>query len=358
MTTTTTRRIIVDAIANMHSHIRDGEPQRDLIYHLIAGGCDVILPMPNIGKVGLRTAQHVVDYIAHAQSLLLPADKDKMMFMPCMVVNEETPLDEIRNAYDVGVRDVKIYPLNRTTFSEFGVRNYVRLLAIVRLCGELGIRVHFHPEYPWLSISNEDAEYQFITWAEMFLRETNAVIFWEHGTDGRCIRFWEELAIEYPGRFFVTITAHHLLMNSDETFGDVRATCKPSIKGEDSRRGLVALVAKNYAWVMAGADDAPHPDDKKHVHEGKCACGDFTSPFLHGMYAHALRQLLVTESGVEIYKNFTSRNARRVFGLPPARQCVLEQKPSIIPLSYKAGPWTVESAGAGRTLDWTFVEYL
>jgi dihydroorotase len=93
------------------------------------------------------------------------------------------------------------------------------------------------------------------------------------------------------------------------------------------------------------------------VHEGKCACGAFTSPFLHPLYAHALSRLLKTERGRDVYVNFTSRNARKLHNLPPAsKQFNLAEKEFKIPSYYVVGPWNVEPFWAGQTLDWSIEE--
>ena len=201
--------------------------------------------------------------------------------------------------------------------------------------------------------TNRDAEYAFLPIADMMLR-TGATIIWEHGTDARCIPHWKEMA--ETGRFFVTLTAHHL----DDTFGDVRSTCKPSIKTEYDRRGLIILVSENHRWVMAGLDDAPHPAGSKHVHIGKCACGAYTAPFGLQLYAQVLLPVLLPKiAGVQIFVNFTSGNAREVYGLPPAsKEEALVHAPEFfhIPDSYQIGDWEVEPFWAGQKLDWTLVD--
>src|SRR3989338_3468158 len=126
----------VEAIAAVHSHIREGEVVGPLIEQEIEGGADVIGPMPNTDK-GLTTAKDVVRYIDEAKSLV-PAGK-VLHFVPIVMITE---------------------------------------------------------------LTTREAEFAFLPLALMFLQETKATIIWEHGTDARCIPFWEELAKE-TGRFFV-----------------------------------------------------------------------------------------------------------------------------------------------------------
>lgn len=337
-------------IANVHTHLREGVVVGPLIEKVIEGGACALGPMPNTSK-GLTTAAAVTEYICQAKRFIYEGSSP--FFLPIVMVTEETTKKEIDECVAVGIVDAKIYPRLRTTKSQNGVERYGKLLPLLLHGGACGMKFHFHPEHPSPIFSNRDAEFAFLPIARMFLEETNAVIIWEHGTDARAIPHWKDMAMSR--RFFVTLTAHHLATNEDDTFGDVRATCKPPIKTEEDRRALVELVGEGHSWVMAGADDAPHPTENKHVHEGRCACGAYTSPFLLLLYAHALgRDKLV--SNLPAVQDFLFYNAMK---LHPQLKCTtgwiqIKQEPFQIPLSYDIGPWKVEPFWAGRTLDWSF----
>lgn len=323
---------------------------KPLVELALKGGVDTVLPMPNTLQ-GLLRAKEVQAYI-QALGQCVP-NGQTLTFLPCIMLTERTTVSEIHECIKHGIFDAKIYPRGRTVHSSNGVRCYEHILNIVRCAGRLGMRCHFHPEHPSMTVPDEDAEYQFFPICDMFLNETEGVIIWEHGTDARCIPFWEEMA--KSGRFYVTLTAHHLATNKDDTFGDVRAVCKPPIKTRRDQKDLLRLVADNYDWVMAGADDAPHPLNAKFVHQGKCACGAYTAPLLAALYAHALDDLL-TSGREEIFKRFTSENARRAFNLPPAsRTYTLRREPCQVPTSYEADSWTIGPFWAGENLKWTIV---
>ncbi len=350
------RTIEVDPIADMHVHLREISPKRDLgiddgvmmglIGASLDGGADVLGAMPNTGK-GLRTAEEVQHYASVARSW-----GDGVTIVPFLMITEATTLLMIDQCYAKGIKHAKIYPRLRTTKSENGVMNYGQLLPIIKHCGEHGITCHFHPEHPCPEIDNRDAEYLFLPIANIFVEETMTKIVWEHGTDARCIPMWEKLA--KSERFFVTLTAHHLATNEDRTFGDVRAVCKPPIKTERDRRDLVSLVTADHPWVMAGSDSAFHDTKAKHVDEGCCACGAFTAKFLHPLYAHTLDELLETPEGIEIYQNFTSRNARRVHGLPePQETITLVREEMEIRKTYPIGALTAVPFWAGQKISWS-----
>jgi dihydroorotase len=275
-----------------------------------------------------------------------------MRFIPVVMLTEETTREELVKCKKVGINDGKMYPLLRTTKSGSGVKHYGRILPVVKWCGELDIKVHGHFEHPSLLFHNRDAEFACLPIARMFLEETEATIVWEHGTDARCIPHWEDMATSK--RFFVTLTAHHLVTNEDEAFGDVRAVCKPPIKTENDRRALVVLIEKDYPWVMNGPDVAGHNESAKQVPLERCACGAYTAPFLLALYAHGLDHLLKTAEGIETFINFTSRNVRRLHNLPPAsRQIKMVRQPLQIPLVYQIGSWKVMPFWAGRIIDWS-----
>lgn len=342
------------AYANLHSHVREDTDEETivgpLVDHVVAGGADTILPMPNTKK-GLTTAAEVLEYVEHLRRSATNAEE--LNVIPCMMANSKTPLHEFDRCVEAGIHDVKVYPLDRTTKSHNGVRQYYSLVEKARFAAKSKpMRWHFHPENPWMTVSNRDAEYMFLPIVDMLLNETDATIVWEHGTDSRCIPFWIEMA--KSGRFMVTLTAHHLFTNEDKTFGDVRATCKPPIKTEGDRLALISLIDRGYSWVMAGPDDAPHPIGAKHVHSGTCACGAYTAPFQLQLYAQALEAMLGSYEGRINFQNFVGGNARFVYKLPPAaREVTLVHKPFTIPATYEAGTWIVEPFFAGQTLEWS-----
>lgn len=345
----------VEALADPHTHLRELSLHAALIKLAMEGGADVLGAMPNT-KDGLRTPDQAEDYRLNAENTPLPpSGVRRPRILPFLMITEDTTFQTIDKCVSLGIYDGKVYPRWRTTQSQHGVERYGLLLPKIAYCGRVGMRVHLHPEHPNSYFLNRDAEFVFLPIARIFLEETGAVIFWEHGTDARCIPHWEDMA--KSGRFFVTLTAHHLVANEDNTFGDVRAVCKPTIKTELDRRALVGFVSKGYPWVMAGGDSAVHPEGAKHVGQGQCACGAFTSPFLLPLYAHALGHLLRTEAGREIFVNFASRNARRVLGLPEASRAIrLEQQPWQIPLTYQVGPEVAMPFWAKQTIDWSIVQ--
>ena len=343
--------IKVEALADMHAHPREvGEAEALILYSLI-GGADVLGVMPNT-VTGLTTARRVLSHIKQLKEGVL--GQSDALLVPFVMITEQTKEQDIDNCVNVGIVNGKVYPYLRTTQSGNGVRRYGKILPIIKHCGKVGMKVHFHPEHPSMLFGNRDAEFVFLPIARISLEETDAYIFWEHGSDARCIPHWEEMARSQ--RFFVTLTAHHLATNEDETFGDVRSVCKPPIKTEYDRQGLVDLVAKDYEWVMAGGDSAFHDRDKKQVIAGCCACGAFTAPFLMPLYAHALDKLLETAKGIQTFINFTSRNARKVHGLPEAsRELMLFRESEQIPLSYPIGVQSATPFWAGQFLNWKIV---
>ncbi|OGZ70646.1 MAG: hypothetical protein A3F47_00085 [Candidatus Staskawiczbacteria bacterium RIFCSPHIGHO2_12_FULL_38_11] len=338
----------VDALANPHTHLREGYGvMQSLVKKAIEGGADVLGPMPNTSE-GLTDATQVRNYIETAKIF---ADGN-VTFIPIVMVNERTNTYIIDQCVEQGIVDCKVYPLDRTTKSHNGVRNYHRLMDVVRHCGKVGMKCHFHPEHPSMNFDNRDAEFAFLPILDMFLNETEAIIVSEHGTDARCIIHWKEMA--KSSRFFVTLTAHHLCTNEDETFGDVRAVCKPPIKTRMDQSSLIQLVKENNPWVLAGLDDAAHDAKAKHVNQGRCARGAYTAPFGLCLYAHALGDLLMSPEGIKTFVNFTGRNARALHGLRQSpRKVTLVKKPFLIPASYRIGTWWVEPFWAGREIDWT-----
>lgn len=347
------QKVDVEDGVNTHSHIREGnEIVKTLVQNNAKGGFSVIGPQPNTNE-GLTTAEQVIKYIDNVEELV--RGESTMRFIPFVMLTEATTEKQVMDCLNGGIVNGKMYPFMRTTKSQKGVKEWGKMLPVIKCCGRYGMKIHGHFEHPNMRYSDRDAEFICLPIVEMFLQETQADIYWEHGSDGRCVPYWIDFA--KSGRFFLTLTAHHLATNEDKARRDVRAECKPTIKTEPDRVALVQLVSENRPWVMAGADDAPHPESCKHVHTGQCSCGDYTAPFLHPLYAHALEHLFLTPAGIETYINFTSRNARRIHNIRLAsKRIILTRKPFHIPPSYAVGPWTIEPFWAGQTLNWSIAD--
>jgi len=346
----------IEPLINPHTHLREDKKNEGqevvgaLVDHAAAGGAIALGPMPNTEK-GLLRARDVTSYIAHAKD----SKSAPMEFIPIVQLTEQTTEKTIDSCVAAGIYDAKVYPFGRTTKSHLGVKKYERIIPVAAYAGSREMRTHVHPEHPLPFFENRDAEFAFLPIADMLVNE-GAIVVWEHGTDARCIPFWKHWA--KTGRFYVTLTAHHLATNESETYGDVQAVCKPPYKTENDRESLKQFVMEGHSWVMAGGDDAPHPKGKKHV-PGPCACGAYTAPFLLPLYAHALSELLESEDPDDeaIFRSFINYNALKVYGdlflhlhMPRVR---LVKKEFRIPRSYKIGSWEVEPFWAGRTINYS-----
>jgi dihydroorotase len=349
------RRISVAKLIDPHVHLREGEGVIEaLISHSVMGGAIVLGPMPNTLE-GLKTAAQVTAYIENAKKLV-PGGAD-VKFIPIAMLTEDTTFEMIDEWVAAGILDAKVYPLKRTTNSEYGVEAYSKILKLVDYCGKVGVRVHLHPENPNMLFGNRDAEYQFIPIMEMLIQQAPETIFvWEHATDRRCIPFFKEWA--KSGRFYVTITAHHLISNEDNSYGDVRAVCKPNPKEEADRLALITLISEKNRWVMAGTDTAFHDKTAKHTLAGKCACGAFTAPNALVMYAHALDHLFGRSSSSDVFDNFVLYNASDLYGLDLFKHkndAVLEEGEWEVPDKYKVADKVALSFMAGEKLKWKIV---
>lgn len=354
----TTKSIEIPCLADPHVHLRQGDMLlSELMRYSVMGGADIVGAMPNTTPEGLTTARAVLEYHDSIRRLKPARSVGELTAIKFLMLTERTTPEEIEACARAGIKNAKLYPKDRTTNSEDGIRDYYYMVPLVKKCGECGIMVHVHPEHPCLDITGRDAEYLFIPVCEMFLRQTMAIIVWEHGTDMRCVRPWEIWARQFPNRFYVTLTAHHPCYDDDQDHGDVTATCKPPCKTKDDSYALVELVGRNHSWVMLGSDSAYHPKEKKHVDVGGCACGAFTAPFLAPLCAHALDEILARPHGLGIFENFISNNARRLHDIPrPSRRLKLVREPWRVPLTYDVGGEVALPFMRGKEILWRFAE--
>lgn len=350
--------VIVEALASGHDHFREEDGEQDaglqegLVLNSLKGGMDTVGTMPNT-KEGLKTAKEVVPYNDRIIGLI-PSQRT-LNVVRYVAITESTTEQMIDDCMEAGIRDGKVLPKNRTTLSRYGVVRYGKLLPIVKHCGKVGMRVHGHMEHPSKYYTNDDAEWACLTIVREWLEETDAIIVWEHGTEGRCVPHWIDMATS--NRFFVTLTPQHLLLTADDVYGAAGEICKPSYGDPFDLEQLNGLVDMGFSWVMAGPDVAVHRKGAKHPPEGKCACGAYHAPFLHPLYAHALQRLFRTPEGIEKYIDFTSRNLRRLHGLPDASRMIkLVKEEHEIPFTYQVGTWEVQPFWAGKKIGWSIDE--
>ena len=345
----------VPALWDPHDHLREDTGDVMVVGPLMQasydGGAVLIGAMPNTAK-GLLDAGSILAYQEHCDSV--GPGPEKLRSFTFLQITPQTTTADIDECCWKGFKDAKVYPLGRTTESQNGVRHYNELLPIIIYACRKGMRVHFHPEHPSMTIENRDAEYMFLSIMDMIMHVTEGLpgaIVWEHGTDMRCIPSWREWA--ETGRFFVTLTAHHLVASENETFGDVAATCKPPIKTRFDQKALVDLVKEGLNWVMAGTDSAAH-DKREKQKIGQCACGAYTAPFAMALYAHALRDLLYDEEGTAIFIKFTSGNARSLYGDDYGdvsdQMITIRDESTQIPDEYEVGTWNVIPFMAGKEI--------
>ena len=345
--------ITIDYLVDLHSHLREmvEDIMCDLLENTRRGGVEIVGGMPNTKK-GLRTAYDVQEYRIYVETCIRKGRP--IRFVPYLMITEETMPEIIDECLKLGILDGKIYPYLRTTQSEYGVKHYARLIYIIRYCGTVGMRVHLHPEHPKLGFSHRDAEFAFLVIVYMFLEETEisrTEIWWEHGSTGKCIPHWKEMA--KTGRFVVTLCAHHLASNEDDMRGDVSGVCNPSNKTEDDRLALCRLVEEDHDWVIGVSDSAFHNESAKYPEDGRCSCGAYTAPKLASIFAHALDPMLQKPVGVDIFTRFTSRNARKRCSFPQSQGTLkLVREPDQILTRYRVGNEQAVPFWGGRNLLW------
>lgn len=355
----TTPQITIRRLRHLHSHFREADVLPSYLDMAYRGGSSVVGGMPNL-KVPLTTADRLLAYLKAAEAAI-PTGRP-FTFVPIAYLNEKTTFEMMVEFMKVGAFHFKVYPRYRTTQSEDGVVNYYPIIEIVRRAAIYArevfgkkLYVHFHPEHPHKDFIGRVAEFVFLVVAEMFLVNTEAIIVWEHGTDGECIIMWKKFA--ETGRFFLTITPHHLIENEDTAGGMINALCKPPYRREPDRQALVALIAEDHPWVMLGPDDAPHDEVAKRPEDGcGCAFGAYHAFCLPEVCAHALDPILKKgEQGRVTFQNFTGDNAERNFDLPPTTETItLERRPFRIPMRVSVGgKFLVIPYRAGKELLWS-----
>lgn len=337
--------VTLDSPLDMHVHFRQGAMMNKVVpltSHTFSGA--VVMPNTNPPMVGIN---EVLEYQRQIMELVnYPGSRSGGAFEAYMTLYMQPYFTREYLEKAAGhVKSIKMYPKGMTTNSDHGVDPddpaINRILADMQ---DIGIILNVHGEEAGYFLDREKNFHRLYKyWAEKFPK---LKIVMEHITD----RHTAYLLGQFQN-LYATITAHHLLITTDDVVGDLlnpHLFCKPVAKRPEDKEVLNLLATGQifgHEKVMLGTDSAPHPIDKK-----ECACGCagvFTAPI-------ALQLVMEVFDRNGTYENlqaFVSNNARRIYGVtPPAKQVTLKREPFGIPAAYGNN---VVPMWAGQEIGWS-----
>ena len=332
---------------DMHVHLRDGDALGAVVPHTAHQFARAMI-MPNL-KPPVTSAEMAAAY----QTRIMAAVPKGVDFTPLMTLylTDRTSPDDVKIAFEAGIKGFKLYPAGATTNSDAGVTSLDRCSAALDMMQALGLPLLVHGEVTDTEIDIFDREAVFIDRILIPLRKRYPAlkVVLEHITT----RHAAEYVASSEEGIASTITAHHLLYNRNAMLvGGIRPHyfCLPILKRESHREALIAAAASGNPRFFLGTDSAPHA---QHTKENACGCaGCYTALHAMELYATAFEQV----GALDRLEGFSSVFGAQFYGLPlNTRKIRLLKAEWTLPdaLDFVDGQSLVP-LNAGETLGWKF----
>lgn len=308
--------VLVEAPADFHVHLRQGELSEIVTPHVRKGGFDLAYVMPNLKPPITKTEQAV----AYRESL--KAIDSGVDYLMTLYLSPDLTPEEVRKAKQAGIVGVKSYPRGVTTNSDGGIESYEVYYPVFEEMQKCDLVLNLHGEIPSDAASNTcvlNAENAFLPHLKKLHEAFPKLrIVLEHATTRAAVDMVKSLGDTVA----CTITAHHLAMTVDDWAGQSWHYCKPVAKYPSDRQALQEVVHQGHPKFFLGSDSAPHLAHTKSVATPTqpCAAGVYTSPILLPLLAHILEsfgaldrlQGFVSDYGRAFYRQPAGANARRI----------------------------------------------
>lgn len=343
-----TETITIPRINDMHVHLRQ-DPNLEHHVEVHAQFCDHVVAMPNLSPPLVEPEQ------AAAYARRIRFLSGGIVPIVPLYLTEETTVGTVEEAHSLGVTAVKLYPVGVTTNSAQGVRltsaGIGSLKTVFKKMADLGMILLIHPEVP--DAPALAAEYEFFkNVASWFITEFPSLrIVFEHLTTGFGAWTVKTSHTNIAG----TITAHHLLGNTDTLLGEKLKPgnyCKPVLKSEQDRLQLMSSAFSGNPKFFFGSDSAPHAREAKYLG----AAGCYTAEYLPGLLA----SVFDGEGALDKLADFASNFGADFYGVPRTVQTIEIEKvdPFRIPedlcyLNSAGEEVSLIPFGVGNELDWS-----
>ncbi len=334
-----------------HLHLRDGKILKGVVSHTADVFSRAII-MPNLDPP-VTTLNQAKEYKKRiVQSI--PSGSSFSPLMTAYLTDNMSP-DELERGFIEGIfQAAKLYPVNVTTNSSYGVTDLSKIDNIFETMERINMPLLIHGEVNDLNVDVFDREAVFIErhLKPLLRRFPSLKVVLEHITTIDAIDFVENNKCDIAA----TITPHHLHINRNAMFlGGLRSDfyCLPTAKREIHRIALRRAATSGKACFFLGTDSAPHTRKFK---ESSCGCaGIFNAPFALESYLTVFEE----EQALDNFEAFASINGARFYGLPQNRESITLVKrdvsvPEMFDVGLEGDPNNfVKPFHSGETLKWS-----
>tara|TARA_B100000965_G_scaffold278589_1_gene236375 strand:+ start:1804 stop:2868 length:1065 start_codon:yes stop_codon:yes gene_type:complete len=334
-----------------HLHLRDGKILEGILRHTANVFSRAII-MPNLNPpiTTLNQAK------AYKRNIIQSTPKG-ISFTPLMTayLTDDMSSDLLERGFSEGVfHGAKLYPVNVTTNSSYGVTDLSKIDNLFETMEKIGMPLLIHGEVSDFDVDVFDREAVFIErhLDPLLKRFPSLKVVLEHITTIDAIDFVENSKFDIAA----TITPHHLHINRNAMFnGGLRSDfyCLPTAKREIHRIALRHAATSGKSCFFLGTDSAPHV---RRFKESSCGCaGIFNAPFALQSYLKVFEE----EHALEKFEAFASINGAKFYGLPINSQRITLVKkdvfvPEMIDVGLDGDPNDfVKPFHSGETLSWS-----
>lgn len=319
-----------------HMHLRQGQMLTNVakFTKLFWGGVIMGNTDPPI-----TTAEDVFHY---QQEIFLAAPG----FQPFMTImlNHQTTIEIIRDAWKAGIRIIKFIPGNTSTNSANGVSLWDTsfYFPLLREAKRLDMTLSIHAEAATDSLGKlipyeqrEEEAIEVLSVIAMSFPMLRIVV--EHASTWKMVEYVKENYTSRP--IAATVTAHHLLLDISDVLGEDGFIenplnfCLPIAKNRKDREALIEAATSGLPCFFFGSDSAPH----SWLAKNNGAAGIFSHPTA----LQTLAEIFAKKNALEKLSDFTSGFAEKFHDLDPPPDCekiTLKKESWQVPLKHGSIP--------------------
>jgi len=315
-------QIELNSPLDMHLHLRDGKMLENVV-NFSAKYFSGFLVMPNLIPP-LTTKEQIVSYKNRIYEAASEKNFEAYMSVFMTEALDYKMLEELKDV----ILAVKLYPSGVTTNSKSGIAqiDINSMKETLEAMSKLGIVLSIHGETNGFCL---DREREFMPIFESLAKNFPKLkIIMEHISTKEAVK-----TLDLFDNLYATVTVHHLLLTLDDVVGSTlnpHAFCKPILKTPQDRDALQEAVLSSHKKIMFGSDSAPHLKQNKESSHG--GAGVFSAPII----LPALAEFFDKHKKIEIFEDFISNNAKRIYQInPPSKKIVLKKEKCTTPTSFE-----------------------
>ncbi|BAH83228.1 dihydroorotase [Candidatus Ishikawella capsulata] len=289
-----------------HVHLRDHSILKTVLPYTSAINARAIV-MPNLTPP-ITTIKAAKLYRNRILSCL-PPNHHFTPLMTCYLTDFTEP-DEIEcGFFDGTFTACKLYLVNTTTNSSYGVSNINRISKLLERMQKIDMPLLVHGEISSADIFDREA--CFIDSIMEPLRKTfpELRIVFEHISTKEATEYVKE-SNKYLA---ATITPQHLMFNRNDLLSNPlkpHMYCIPILKHKCHQQALRKIIASGHPRFFLGTDTAPHL--RCHKETQYICAGVFSAPVSLSAYAEVFEEM----NALQHLEKFCSENGPNFYGLP------------------------------------------